>query len=222
MDNKKLIIIGASGHAKVIIDVFERMGDHEILGLLDDAVPKGTDILGHAVLGTTDYISQLLAVHEAIETFIAIGDNWIRARLKEKLMKNHPNIRWARAIHPTSSICKNAKLGDGVAVLAGAVVNSESTLGDYSIIGSNACLDHEGELGAYASLAPGCNTGGNVKIGNYSAIGVGVNIMHGRKIGEHVIIGAGATVLDDFGDQLVVYGSPAKKIRTRNKGEKYL
>lgn len=222
MAKTKLIIVGASGHAKVIIDVFEQMGTHEVLGMLDDNVPKGTEILGYPLLGRIDEIQSILSNQTGVECFIAIGDNWTRSQVANHIQALIPGIRWANAIHPFSHIGKGVVLGKGIAVLAGAVINSETTLGDFTILGSNSSLDHECKLGEFASLGPGCTVGGNVQIGQFSTVALGANIIHGIKIGAHAVIGTGATVLENFADNLVIYGTPAKKIRTRTKGEKYL
>ncbi|MDW3191633.1 MAG: acetyltransferase [Cytophagales bacterium] len=222
MTKHKLIIVGASGHAKVIIDVFEQIGNYKILGLFDDRISKDTEVLGHKLLGKTAAISSFLTDNTNIEVFIAIGDNWTRSRVKKQLEQNNANIHWANAIHPQAQIGKGTVFGKGVAILAGAVINSDARIGDFTIMGSNSILDHDSHLGAYASLAPGATVGGNVQIGNFSTVSLGANIIHGIKIGAHTVIGAGTTVLQNFGENLVVFGSPAREIRTREEGEKYL
>lgn len=222
MVKTKVILIGASGHAKVIIDVFEQMGTYEILGLFDDRIPSDKMVLGYPLLGSTKNVHSFLLAHADVQVFIAIGDNWTRSFVRDQLIHKNPDIQWAQAIHPFSHIGKGIILGEGIAVLAGAVINCEVHLGDFSIVGSNSSLDHESQLGSYASLGPGCTIGGNVKIGNFSAIGLGANVIHGLSIGECTVIGAGATLLKDFGDKLVVYGTPARKIRSREESEKYL
>lgn len=222
MVKTKVVLIGASGHAKVIIDVFEQMGTCEILGLFDDNICNRTKVLEYPLLGDVKDVHPFLLADADVQVFIAIGDNWTRSFVRDQLIQKNPNIRWAQAIHPFSHIGKGTTLGAGVAILAGAVINSEVRLGDFSIVGSNSSVDHESQLGSYASLGPGCTIGGNVKIGNLSAIGLGANLIHGLTIGECTVIGAGATVLKDFGDKLVAYGSPARKIRSREESEKYL
>lgn len=222
MNKSKLIIVGASGHSKVIIDVFEQMGNYQILGLFDDGIPIGVEVLGYVLLGKINTIKSFLAEHADVQVFVAIGDNWTRSKVKSQLDQNIADIHWANAVHPHAQIGKGTVLGKGVAILAGAVINSEVHIDDFTIIGSNTTLDHESHLGAYASLAPGVCVGGNVRIGDFSAVGLGANIIHGISIGAQTVIGAGATVLQNFGDNLVVYGTPAREIRNRQKGEKYL
>lgn len=222
MAKSKLIIVGASGHAKVIIDVFEQMGNYQILGLFDDRFSKGEKVLGYELLGNTESISNFLSKHEGVKVFIAIGDNWTRSKVKHRLEQDVPEISWANAIHPGSHTGKATVLGKGIAVLAGAVINSQAKIGDFAIMGSNCNLDHDSHLGVFASLAPGSTVGGNVQIGKYAAIGLGANIINGLSIGDHTVIGAGATVLQNFGDYLIAYGSPAKIVRARKEGEQYL
>ncbi len=222
MTKKQVIIVGASGHAKVIIDVFERMGNYEILGLFDDHIATGTALLGYQLLGNLEQVPPFLSKHKGVQLFMAIGDNWTRYQVKAALERASDDIQWAQAIHPFSHVGKGTKLGSGIAILAGAVINSEAEIKDFTIVGSNASIDHESHLGDYASLGPGSTLGGNVHIGDFSAIGLGANLIHGLTIGSQTVIGAGSLILQDFGNNLVVYGTPGKKIRTREEGEKYL
>lgn len=222
MYREKIILIGASEHAKVIIDMIEKQEKYELIGLLDANVPRGEIILGHSVLGKEEHLSEILTHHPEAKAFISIGDNWIRSLVKKKLSAWHPTLEFATIIHPSSEIAKGVKIGSGVAIMAGAIVNSDSVIGDFTIINTKASLDHDCHLGNYASLGPGVTTGGKVIINEFSAIGIGAVIKHGVTIGNHSLIGSGSLVLKDFGNHLVAYGSPAKEIRRRKEGEKYL
>lgn len=219
---KKLIIIGSSGHAKVLVDVFEKAGCFEILGFIDGFRNKGDSTLGYKVIGNEDDLPKLLAENNSCEIFIAIGDNWTRKQIYDRLLSLAPGLELATAIHPSAQIGKNVTIGKGVAIMAGAVVNSSSQLGDFTIVNTNASLDHDSRMGDFSSLAPGVTTGGGVEIGAFSAVGIGATVSHRITIGAHTVIGAGSLLLESCGDQELVFGSPAKVVRKREIGEKYL
>jgi acetyltransferase-like isoleucine patch superfamily enzyme len=106
--------------------------------------------------------------------------------------------------------------------MAGVAINSDATIAEFCIVNTNSSVDHDNRLAPFSSLAPRVATGGNVTIGEGSAIGIGAVILHGRTLGRHCVIGAGAVVTRDIPDFIVAYGVPAKPIRSRRPGEKYL
>jgi len=222
MNKQNVLIVGSSGHSKVIIDIFEKEGKYKIIGLLDAYRNVGEKTLGYKVVGKENNLPDLLNEHPNTKIFIAIGDNWIRQKVKEKILAIIPNIDFATTIHPSAQIGKNVIIGKGVAIMAGAIINSDTQIGDFTIINTKASIDHDCKMFNFSSLAPNSTTGGNVLIGEYSAISISATIKHGISIGKHTVIGAGALLMNDCGDNLIMYGIPAKKIRTREIGEKYL
>lgn len=222
MKKEQVLIFGASEHAKVIIDIFEKEGKFQILGLIDDNIHLGTSFFDYPILGTTEHLTQIMEENPNCKAFVAIGDNWVRHKVVEKISKIIPTIDFASAIHPSAQIGKHVSIGKGVAVMAGAVINPDSILEDFVIINTRASLDHDGLVKSFSSLAPSVVTGGQVKIGSFTAIGIGATILHGIKIGQHTVIGGGALVLKDCGDHEVLIGSPAKVIRKRAIGDRYL
>ncbi len=220
MKKEKLIIIGASGHAKVIIDIVEKQSQYELLGLIENNPNLEKKVLGYGILGDESILSE--SIYNDVYLFIAIGDNWIRHLVKERISALFPTIKFATLIHPSAQIAKDVKIGEGVCIMAGAIVNSDSTIDNFTIINTKASMDHDGYLGAFASLAPNATTGGNVSIGNFTSVGISATIKHGVQIGAHGVVGGGALVLKNFEDNQVIYGVPAKAIRSRIMGEKYL
>jgi sugar O-acyltransferase (sialic acid O-acetyltransferase NeuD family) len=218
----KIVVVGAGGHAKVIVDSIERSGTWELVGLLDAHLPVGTQILGHNVLGSDQLLPQLFAEGMVTGVVIAVGDNFLRAKIAAALRKLAPAIAFPAIIHPAASIARSAKIGAGTVVMAGAVVNSSATVGEFCILNTNCSLDHDCTLGNYASLAPNACVGGSATIGESTAISLGANVIHRVTIGAHTVVGAGATVLKDLPDHSVAYGTPARVIRARLEGEKYL
>lgn len=219
---EKIVIIGASGHAKVIIDLVEKEGRYAIAGLLDISRKPDETVLGYPILGPEESLADWQEPLGITGGIIAVGDNWIRRKVADNMRKIKADFRFVTAIHPDASIGKEVSLGEGTVVMAGAVVNPVSRIGRFCILNTRCSLDHDSFMGDFASLAPGVTTGGNVSIGAYSAISLGANIIHGVSIGSHSVIGAGATVLEDIPDHTVAYGLPAVVVRERQKGEKYL
>jgi sugar O-acyltransferase (sialic acid O-acetyltransferase NeuD family) len=220
MKKEKLILIGASGHAKVIIDIVEKQGKFELLGLIENNPNLEKKVLGYGILGDESILSE--TIYNDVYLFIAIGDNWVRHLVKERISVLHPSIKFATLIHPSAQIAKGVKIGEGVCIMAGAIVNSDTRIEEFTIINTKASMDHDGHLGAFSSLAPNATTGGNVSIGNFTSVGISATIKHGVQIGAHNVIGGGALVLKNFEDNQIIYGVPANAIRSRIMGEKYL
>jgi sugar O-acyltransferase (sialic acid O-acetyltransferase NeuD family) len=219
---QRVIIVGSSGHAKVLVDIFEKDGGFEILGFIDSYRSKGEKTLGYEVLGNEENLPKLLAEHAGCKVFIAVGDNWTRKLIYDRLRVLVPSVEFASAVHPSAQIGKDVTIGNGVAIMAGAVINSCTEVGDFAIINTNASLDHDSRMGEFSSLAPGVTTGGGVVIGAFSAIGIGATLSHRITVGAHTVIGAGSLLLESCGDQELLFGVPAKVIRSRAIGEKYL
>jgi sugar O-acyltransferase (sialic acid O-acetyltransferase NeuD family) len=219
---KKILLIGASEHAKVVMDIIEKEGKHEILGLIDTYKPAGEDIFGYKILGAEDVLVDLFKRRKVIGGIITIGDNWTRHKMAEKIKSLAPEFPFVSAIHPSAILARGVTIGAGTVVMAGVIVNSDNRIGAHCILNTKSSLDHDCELGDFSSLAPGVTTGGKVSIGAFSAISLGANIIHGVKVGEQTILGAGAVVLEDIPSYSVAYGIPAKVVRKREVGEKYL
>lgn len=217
-----LLIIGASGHAKVIIDIVEKEGKHQLVGLIDAKAQKGDTHFGYPLLGTEADLPAICKAHDVTAGIIAIGDNWIRQKVRDKLLHIKPDFQFATAVHPTASIGKGTQLGPGTVVMAGAIINPDCAVGEHCIVNTNASLDHDSVMGDFASLAPGAVTGGGVTIGAFSAISLGVKVIHGITIGAHTVVGAGATVFKDLGDQVIALGTPARVAKRREIGSRYL
>ena len=219
---KNIIIFGASGHGRVIIDIVEKEHIYNISGLIDDNKNLPVDFSGYKLLGTGDDIVHIIKKYDIYGGIVAIGDNRTRSNLVRKIREILPDFVFVNAIHPSAQIARNVTTGKGSVVMAGAVINSNTRTGDFCIINTRASIDHDNIIEDYASIAPGVTTGGNVKIGSFSAISLGASIIHGVTVGEQTVVGAGATVLKDLPSYVVAYGTPAKVIRKRKAGEKYL
>jgi sugar O-acyltransferase (sialic acid O-acetyltransferase NeuD family) len=218
---KRILVFGAGGHSKVVIDVALVAG-FSVIGILDEKFPVGTTYCGIPILGRSGDLAQVVKETSVRQGVVAIGDNWIRARVVTRTLEAVPDFQFPVLIHPSAVVASGVQVGAGSVVMAGSVVNPSSSIGIHCILNTRASLDHDGSLGDYASIAPGCTVGGCVKVGSFSAIGLGANLIHQIQIGEHTVIGAGALVLGSIPDRVVAFGSPAKVIRTRTPGEAYL
>ena len=200
---KRLCIIGASGHGKVVADIAQKMGEYKEIFFLDDAV-KG-NCMGFSVLGKTNLVFSFL---ETAEIFIAIGNAKIRAKFLEALIGAGAKI--PILIHPNTSIGTNVSIGEGTVLMAGAVINPDSKIGRGCIINTAASVDHECVLDDYVHVAVGAHLCGNVKIEKHTWIGAGVTVSNNILICERCMIGAGSVVVRNIEEEGVYMGIPAK------------
>lgn len=219
---KNIVIFGSSGYTKVIIDIIEKVNNYRIVGLIDPYEGKGTNLFGYTIIGSEENIEDLRKEYNFDCGIIAIGDNWRRKEVFERVRKRSSSFTFIKAIHPSVQIGKDVTIGEGTVLMAGVIANSATEIGRFCIINTNASLDHDCIMEDFSSLAPNATLGGNIKIGQYSSISLGANIIHEINIGAHSIIGAGTLVNKDIPDLVVAYGVPAKIIRKRKIGDTYL
>ena len=154
--------------------------------------------------------------------FVAIGDNHKRELIFIEFQKKNKKATPVTLIHPSSIVLQKCSIGKGTVIMPNCVIYSFSNISEGVIINNKASVDHDNCLMSFSSVAPGVTTGGNVSIGKRSAICMGASIKHGVKIAEDVIVGANSLVMNDINSNQVVYGTPARFIRKRSKGDKYL
>jgi UDP-perosamine 4-acetyltransferase len=201
-----LAIIGAGGHAKVVIELLRASGSFQIAGLIDrDAA--GSPILGLSILGTDADLPRLR--REGIRhAFVGIGDNLRRVQVGRHVRQI--GFEMVNAISPAAVVSDSAKLGCGIAVMAGAVINAEARIDDFCVINTCASIDHDCWVAEGAHVAVGCSIAGSVKIGRLAFVGAGVTVIPGISIGENALIGAGACVVRDIPDGARAWGVPAE------------
>lgn len=214
-----MVIVGASGHAKVVADVVETHGLHQIVGFLDDGKEIGAAVAGYSVIGKSADLPHLPSIEGVI---VAIGDNAIRAKVVSKIKDIAPHVQFVSAVHPKAAVSKHSTIGPGTVVMAGAVVNPSCVIGGHCIVNTGATIDHDSSMSDFSSLAPGVVTGGKCRIGKFSAISIGAILKHGVTIGDDTVIGASALILKDVPSNTVCYGTPGRAIRERNHGDRYL
>lgn len=205
---EKIVIIGCGGQGKVTLDILN-LQNKEIIGFIDDDVTKhNTFINDIKVLGDLNF---LLDNRVSENITIAIGDNKIRAKIFDLLKKNNFNI--INVIHPNSTISSRVKLGKGLTIMPGAIINTNTIVQDNVIINTNSSIDHDCIIKKHSQIQPGATITGTVKIEEFVTIGSGATVLPNITINKNSFVGAGAVVTKDVEENLTVVGVPAKKLR---------
>ena len=201
---KKVIIIGAGGHGKVISDIISACND-ELLGFLDDKYSQtGSD---DRILGK---VEDAVKYADDAEFIVGIGDNVTRERVARQLLEQ--NMKFYTAIHPTAVISKSATVGMGTAVMPYAVINADAKVGKHCIINTCAVVEHDNMIEDFVHISPRVALGGTVKVGKSSHIGIGATVKNNISITKDCIIGAGAVVVKNINEKGIYIGVPVRKI----------
>jgi sugar O-acyltransferase (sialic acid O-acetyltransferase NeuD family) len=211
-----IIIIGAGGHAVSVANVAISAG-YKIAKFVDKN-KKADYLLGVKIIVD---ISELDDLHN-YEYCIAVGDNTLRERIYNNLMKMHACIKFPPLIHQSAVISSFSYIGEGTIVMPHAVVGPNSTVGKFCIINTQSSIDHDCNMMDFSSIAPNAVTGGSVKIGYRSAISIGAVIKQGLQIGDDSVLGASSYLNKNLANNKVAYGIPAKEVRGRKIGDDYL
>jgi len=196
-------VIGAGGHAKVVIATLQAAGYESIVVLDDDPAKWGTELLGFRVAGPVSDVRE----RELEWGLIAIGNN-----SKRKQIATAVSLEWLRLVHPSACVHDSAVLGAGTVVFAGAVIQPDTVVGTHSIINTRAALDHDCRLEDFVHIAPGVSLCGGVGVGEGTLVGVGGSAIPGVRIGSWSTVGAGAAVVADLPDGTLALGVPAKPV----------
>jgi sugar O-acyltransferase (sialic acid O-acetyltransferase NeuD family) len=206
--NRRLAIIGAGGHGRVLADAARRVGWDSIV-FFDDRWPVIKENLCWTVLGrASDFIADTNRFGGFI---VAIGNPLTRLKIHHLLIEGCNRAVTVR--HPATEVGEFVQIGVGTALLAGAIVGINSHIGDASIINTCASIDHDCRIGDGVNVGPGARLAGAVSIGDGAIIGVNATIIEGVSIGNCAIVGAGAVVLSDVPDGATAVGNPARLIR---------
>jgi UDP-perosamine 4-acetyltransferase len=204
-----ILIYGAGGHAKAVMEMVKAIGSFQIAGIIDDNVPPGMEVLGIPVLGKGNIIAQLTehGLKLAANGVGGIIDINIRVKLFELMEKS--GMTFPALVHPRAFSEPSAEIGEGVQVFANAYVGSSTILHHRCMINTNSVVSHDCEIGAYTHIAPGALLAGHVHVGAKSLVGMGVTTAIGIRIGSGVRIGNGAVIFADVPDKSII---PAGKV----------
>lgn len=207
-----VVIVGAGGHGKVVLDILRAAGKDKAVGFVDaDVSLAGTSVGGLAVIGPANTLPKLRQ-QKVRGAIIAIGD--CRARVQYAELLREQGFELINAIHPTASVSPTASLGVNVVVAAQAAVCTEASIADSVIINTAAVVDHECMVGLGAHICPGAHLAGRVRVGAGVFVGLGANVIQCLSIGDYAVIGAGAVVILDVPAHATAVGVPARVIKT--------
>lgn len=202
--NEQVVIIGASGHGKVIADIVIKSGDR-VKGFLDDAEDLPESILGIPMLGKVRDFEKFTDCRFVI----AIGSAAVREKIAGML---EGKVRWYTAVHPNAVISAlGTKIGEGTVVMANAVINSGAYIGRHCIVNTSAVVEHDNRLEDYVHISPNAALAGTVTVGKRTHIGVGASVRNNLSVCADCIIGAGGVVVKDIGEPGTYIGVPARK-----------
>lgn len=208
---RTVIIIGVSGHGKVVADIIQKSGDR-VLGFLDDSPYMPDTFIGFSVLGTVNDYKNYDA-----EFVIAIGNAEAREKIAGKLSK----VSWYTAIHPTAVISGiGVKIDAGTVVMANAVINSGSNIGKHCIINTAAVVEHDNKIEDFVHVSVGAKLAGTVSVGKGTWIGIGASISNNVNICGACMIGAGAVVIKNIQESGTYVGVPVVRLKKMKKNKK--
>ena len=200
--SKSLVIVGASGHGKVIADIAKLNRYEEIVFLDDNSSIKTCS--GYPVVGT---VNDALYYHES-DFIVAIGNGHVRQRIQKKL--EDLELRVVSLIHPNAVIGSRVSIGKGTAIMAGTVINAETDIGKGCIINTCASVDHDCKLHDFVHVSVGAHVAGKVILGEKTWVGAGATIINNLYVTDNTMIGAGAVVVKDIVEAGVYVGVPAR------------
>lgn len=209
--NLPIIVLGAGGHAKVLIDTM-RLTGATIIGIVDpDINLHGNKILGVLVIGNDETVLKYPA--DSILLVNGVGSIGL-PKLRQTLYKKFKDwgYNFASVIHPSAVIASDVMLNEGAHVMAGAVIQPGSRIGRNSIVNTQVSVDHDCIIGENVHLSPGVTLSGGVSIGDCVHVGTGATIIQGISIGSNTLVAAGSVVVKNVPDNVTVNGVPARVV----------
>lgn len=203
----EILLIGAGGHAKVVIEALQISEPDTMVVLVDENMAKaGQKILGKWPIVFLDDWSKLPTQYH-----VAIGNNHIREKCSLDARKNGKEL--LTIMHPDAFVSPSTAISAGCFIAAKAVVAAESKLGEGCIINHGAIVDHDCCIGSYSHIGPNVTIGGGVFVGEGCLIGAGATILPLVKIGDHSIIGSGSVITKDVPSNQTIVGVPGRQVK---------
>jgi len=198
-----MYLYGASGHAKVVIDIL-RANNVEVTAIMDD----------NQALQELDGIP---VVHDEIglsPMIVSVGDCHVRKKIVGRL-----HCQFVTAIHPSAIVACSASIDVGTVVMHGVIIQADAIIGKHCVINTKASIDHECRISDFVHIAPGCTLSGDVEVGECTWVGVGSVVKQGIRIGSNCVIGAGSVVVNDIPNGVMAYGCPCKVVKQLNNND---
>lgn len=204
-NKKKLLIIGASGHGKVVADIAMKMNRWQQMAFLDDDETIKS-LMGIEVIAKASEAHTYIKVYDI---FVAVGNNEVREKILKQLESVSASI--PTLIHPNSVIGEYVEVGSGTVVMAGAVINCCTSIGKGCIVNTGATIDHDNIIEDYVHISPGVHTAGTVKVGKGAWLGIGSIVSNNISIKSGCKVGAGTVVVKDITETGTYVGVPARR-----------
>ena len=205
-----IVIVGAGGHGKVVLEIVRAQHQHRVVGFLDaDTSLIGSEVLGVRVIGGVNQIARLRQ-QKIRGAIVAIGDNRVRQSYAA-LLSEH-GLELPPAVHPAATVSPSATIGRNTVVAVGATLCASTIIGDSVICNTGCVIDHESQVEESAHICPGALLAGRVRVAVGAFVGLGAKVLPCISVGRYAIVGAGAVVLDDVPDEATVVGVPARRV----------
>jgi sugar O-acyltransferase (sialic acid O-acetyltransferase NeuD family) len=218
----RIVLLGGGVHLQYSIDVIQKQNKFEIAGITDSIKAVGQELFGYKVIGRQEEIKELVSSHGIEAGLITVGDNWTRKAIYDAVTSRIPGFKFVSAIHPSVIIGNNVEIGSGVIAMAGVIFNPGARIGDFTLFGTGAQIEHDCVIEEFASVSSGSVLGGFVRIAKYAAVCLGATILDRVSIGENTVVGSGSLVTRSLPASVLAYGAPAKIVRNRQAGERFL
>ena len=212
---KKIVLVGAGGHALSVIDSIQSNQEYEIVGITELGYVVGEKVLGYKILGNDAILKSVFdsGVKYAFITVGSIGNTSLREKLY--LMLKSKGFSLPAIIDNSANIGSEVGLGEGIYVGKNTVVNAKSTIRDMAIINTGAIIEHGCSIDEFTHIGPGAVICGDVKIGVRTHVGANATVIQGVNIGDNTMIGAGSIVVHDVPSKVIAYGNPCKVVSNK-------
>lgn len=220
---KRVVIIGAGGHARVVADIISLNDDiYDFYGFIDSSNSTSSKNKSLNVLGTENDLLDLVHKYRIFGGIVAVGDNSLRKKIVASITNICPEFKFINCIHPSAVISSNTSIGIGNVFMPGSIINTTTKIGDHNIFNTNSSVDHDNDIRDFVSIGPCAKTGGKVTIYSGSAISIGATVVNDIVIERNCIIGSNSLVNKNTKPYSVYYGTPAIFIRKYKLGDPYL
>lgn len=203
MNEKRLVVIGAGGHGKVVAEIAAAAG-YDVLGFFDDSV-EFSPLQKYPLLRTIAELPKKAG--QGVLAVVAVGDNRRRCELVAEISGC---VCFATVIHPSAVVSESARIGEGTVVMPLVAVNAGVQIGRHAILNTSCSVDHDCALGDFVHISPGAVLCGGVRVGAGTHVGAGAVVVPGRRIGSWSVVGAGCVVVSDIPEKVVAAGVPAR------------
>ena len=219
---KKLLLFGLRRNFKIIVTEILKNSNYKIMGFIDkNFKEKFVIVEKKKIPNLTKKINKTLKIQD-VRGIITFGDNYLRQKIYKNIKKINKKFKWESLVSKSSIIHKNVTIGEGTIIMPGVIINCYSKIGNMCLINTGSIIEHDNNFRNFSSAGPGVTTSGNVSVDELSHLGTGSVVIHDIKIGKNTILGANSLAISNLKSNSVYVGSPAKIIKKRKIGLKYL